>query len=361
MRGRLLRGLRLGGQPDHGLALGQRDQVLAPHDVLDGGEPAAVDRHQLVVRDGGLLQLAQHVAVVAGGIPAFLGDHARQRLHLVAHLQEGDRGTVDQLLRIGLHTDAVQVVGIDFRRQQVALARARQDLLAYPRVVVVELPTEGLEVLLPPLEAALREQVVHALQVALGVAEVLLHLTGPRAGQSLVAEPLRRTLARKLGDRGVTGLAADVLAQPHERSRVARLVDARVEQRLEAAEQHAGHVVVGQHQAPVQRAGVALVGFGRDQDLQVLADARVGGPGQLRLQGVAHLSGIGLEALVEARLQVDDVGVVPVDTEVGGLLGRVLRQQFEQRLGIGVALLDPAGPGGLRGAREARGQQCDDS
>ena len=335
---------------------GQRHDLLATDDVLDGREPRLVGREQLVVGDGLPLERAQHVAVV-GRRQLALGRHqSRDRLHLVARLHETDQRAVDQLLRLDLDAEAAQVVGVDRGRQPVVLARPRQHLLAHPVGVLAQLPLEHREVLFPALEAALPERLADAVHVARLVRERLVDLDRPRAGQARGGEALAHALLGELDERLVARFAAGVLAQARQRGGVALRVDARVEQPLEAAKQGLVDVEPRQHVLAVQPRGRDLLARRLHQDPQVLLDPRVGRSRDPRLEVRGDALEVGLEPFVVTGLEIEDLLVVAFDAQCGGLFRGVAGQDLEQGLGVGVALGEPV-LGGERGRACERGDE----
>ncbi len=156
-------------------------------------------------------------------------------------------------------------------------------------------------ILLPSLETAAFERFLDSVEVASLVVERLLELDRPGAGQTGGREPLLEAGAGELGDRRVAFFGAGVAAQARQRRRVALLADARIEQSVEAAEEHLPEIEVRQHQATVELRGVTLVAGRGQQDLQVLAHARIGGRGELRLEVARDRCEIRLEPRVVCR------------------------------------------------------------
>jgi hypothetical protein len=94
------------------------------------------------------------------------------------------------------------------------------------------------------------------------------------------------------------------------------------------------------------------------EDLQVLAHTRLGRRRNSSLEVGRDALEVRFEPRVVARGQVRNMGVVAVDADRGGPLGRVLRNHLEQRLRIGIALRQPV-VGRLARARRRHGQQGD--
>ena len=84
-----------------------------------------------------------------------------------------------------------------------------------------------------------------------------------------------------------------------------------------------------------------LVARRRDEDLQVLLHPRVGLRGQPCLEFGGDALEVRLQALVVAWAEVEDALVMAFDTERGGAFRAVLREDLEQRRGVGVAAFDP--------------------
>ena len=82
VRRRLLRGLGRGGNPDSRRAIGQRDDLFLDDDLFDLLQPLLVKRQNGVAHQLLLLQLADHVAIVARRQVPLLRDLLRDRLHL---------------------------------------------------------------------------------------------------------------------------------------------------------------------------------------------------------------------------------------------------------------------------------------
>ncbi len=137
-----------------------------------------------------LLQRANHVAVVARREPLRLAHLARERVELIARCLIRDLRAVDQLMRVHLDAEILEIVGVDFRRQAVGLARARQHRGADPVGVFVNLAREGFEIAFPALEAALFKELANAVEKTIGILEVLLDLDDPGRREIRIVETL---------------------------------------------------------------------------------------------------------------------------------------------------------------------------
>jgi len=117
---------------------------------------------------------------------------------------------------------------------------------------------EEREVLLPPLQVALLEQLADARHESRLVLEALLHLEAPRPGEAGDREPFLHSCAGELGDGFAAGRATGVLAQSLERGRVPVLRHARIllsgEARLERGRDDGREVRARPHGIQVARA-----------------------------------------------------------------------------------------------------------
>ena len=204
----------------------------------------------------------------------------------------------------------LQVVGVDLGRQPVRLARPRQHGGAHPVVVSFQLAGQRIEILLPSLEAALLQQVPHAIDIAGRVVEILLDFNDPGPEERAVVHALFDARTRERRERLVAALRTRVALQAHQRGGVTLLVDAGVQHVLEAVEDLLAHVEVRNHQPATQcgRRGPAL--RGRDEDVEILLYAVVPGAGAGRLELGNGGGEVRFPPFIELRLEIEDLPVV---------------------------------------------------
>ena len=101
----LLCGLGRRGHAHSGRLVRQRNEVLSPDDLVQGGHHLLVARHQLVTGHLVFLEAEDHLAVVGGVEPLLCGNQGCQGDHLVADVGERDLPGADKLF--GRVIDAV--------------------------------------------------------------------------------------------------------------------------------------------------------------------------------------------------------------------------------------------------------------
>ena len=246
-------------------------------DVFDLCQPRLVEIEQLVVRNLLLLQLADHVVIVARLPAAMRGYHARDRRHFLASLHIAQKSAIDQLARIHLHAEAFEIVGVDFRRETVGLACLGHDGLANPIAVASQLLLERREVFLPALLAAARQQIARSLDETILVLQVLLDFDDPGLRERCLAHALFDSRASEHGDGFVAALGAGITLEASQRHSLLLFRHAIVKKILEAAIYGFSDTEIRKHQSIAQRDRIGLLLGGGDDDVDVLLQARIGG------------------------------------------------------------------------------------
>src|SRR5262245_48866695 len=95
---------------------------------------------------------------------------------------------------------------------------------------------EGLEIALPALEATLLEELARAVEEAIRILEVLLHLDDPRLGEIPIVQAFLETSAREFRDRLIALLGADIAVQAFHGRGLTLLRHTFIEQVVKAGE-----------------------------------------------------------------------------------------------------------------------------
>ncbi len=340
------RALGLARDADARRALRQADDPLAADDRLHLLEARLVVGEDRVAHDLLLLELADHVAVVGDGEALLARDERRERLHLVADLHEGDARALDELRRGDVDAHLLQPVRVDFLGQPEVLAAARQHLGLQEVVVRRHLSLEPCVRLLPAGDLELLEQLRDAVDVEGAVADVLLDGGLHRALQPGDTEPLADAVARELEHRHVARLEPGVALEARERGRAPLRGHLLVEQPADPEEDHLHRVEVGDLQLVGEVVAGDVVARGVDEDLEVLAHRGIALGREPLLEVRERGLELLLDALLAARLEVEDLLVEALDSELARALRAEAGEHVDENLRVGVALRDPGGPRG---------------
>jgi len=286
------------------------------------------------------LQRAQHLAIVRRRkLP--LGRQRRRHLpHLLAHFGKGHRAERDRLLRRDIDPYALQAIGIKLGRQCRRRSRARQHGAAHPVAMRAQLPRQALVRRLPALHRACAEQLGDAGDVALAIVERLLHFAAIGPDEPGIGA-LERAFVRELRNRPRARRHARIAAQPLERVQPARIGIALVEHDLQALEDFARQVAVGNKQPLLERRAVPLARDRIHEDVQVLAHAGILFLQARGTQARRHRAERRIGALDMARLEIAHLGVVALEAELRHPLGKVAAERLEHLPAVPIARLDP--------------------
>ena len=312
-----------------------------------------VVREDRVTDELGLLQVGEHVAVVARRQVVLVGDQSRERLHLVLNLAVRDLGAADQLADRHVDADALEVEGVELFRQAKVLACTRHQLLAQERLVGGELGLQGFVGWFTARQLELLEQCPDPLDVARSIAHVFLELVEKGPEQTLFVEARAHRRLDLVGNRGVARFQAGVAFQPGH-GRVPTLGrHALVQQAAKTLEDGVRQIGVGQQEAIVDLDTFDVLVGGVDQNLEILADRGM----LLRRQPLLELDECLLDGarrlFAEVERSLEDLGIETVDAELTGLLRAEPCQQIEQDLRVLVAAGDP-----IEAVRACRGRRC---
>src|SRR5438270_1212175 len=146
------------------------------------------------------LQFTDHVAIVGCREAMLLSDGRSDLLHLLLNVVEGGVRHAAQLLRWYIHTEGLQAIRVQLRRQLEVVIRLAQYLFAKKVVVGDELLMQLRQWLLVALDLELLEQLSDALLEERGVRQVAFQL---RLRRILLpgSDPLARPRHRQLGQR----------------------------------------------------------------------------------------------------------------------------------------------------------------
>ena len=248
----------------------------------------------------------------------------------------------------GLDVDShlPQAVCVELLGQPEVLAGPRQHLGLEELVVGRHLRLEARVGALVAGELVLLKQLGDSVDVEAAVAHVLLNGGLHRAREARNREPLADTIARELQHGRVVRLDAGVALEARERRRAPLRRDLVVEQPADSKEDHLHCVEIRRLQAVGEVVRVNVVAGRFDQDLEVLPHRGIALSREALLEVRERALERRLEALLAPGLEVEDRGVEALDAELARALGREAREDTDQHLGVGVALVDPGGAGG---------------
>jgi hypothetical protein len=98
---------------------------MVTNDGFDLTQPALIQIEQLVLGNAFRLQTTDDVTIVGLGPVALLRQLGRGKRHFIASLHVVSKRTLHDFLRTHIDTDALQIVGIQLRRQLIGLACPR--------------------------------------------------------------------------------------------------------------------------------------------------------------------------------------------------------------------------------------------
>lgn len=357
MRRRLDGRLGFGGEADACRPVGERHEVLAADDVLDLLQPFQEEGQDGFAGQLALLELADHASVVRRGKSLLSRDERRERRHLRLDVVERRVGSRGELRRRDVHAALLQGEGVLLRRQTEVRPGPRQDLGTDETLVVGELLPERPVGGLVARDLVLVEELGDAVDQEGLIRQVLLHLDPGREDQAGHVQPLARPLLSQLRDGRVAGIEARIPLQAHEGLGPARRGDLIVEEAPKAAKDEARDVVVGHFVLFLEEGPADRVLLGLDQDLEVLPHERIGLLGEARLEHADRLLRSPANPLGEARLQVHDPVVQPVDANAAIGLRSELRLGLQDDPRVLVAARDPGRCFGLVRSGGRRGEE----
>ena len=218
--------------------------------------------------------------------------------------------------------------------------------------------------LLAARDLVLLEQLRDAVDVEAAVPDVLLDGGLHRALQPGDTEPLADAVARELEHRQVARLEPGVALEARKRGRAPLRGHLLVEQPADPEEDHLHRVEIGDLQLVGEVVAGDVVARGVDEDLEVLAHRGIALGREPLLEVRERGLELLLDALLAARLEVEDLLVEALDSELARALRAEAGQHVDEDLRVCVALLDPGrarrGLGRRRARREAGDRQRQD-
>ena len=352
------RRFRLAREANRRGALRQGDEALAHDDALDVREALLVQIEDALGRRHVPLERSQHVAVVRRWQLALARDVGREPHHRLAHLGKGGRAERNGLLRTDIDADVLQAIGVELRRQPGRGARSGEDALSHPVAIGAHLRRKALVRRLPVGCGARPKELADAGDIALAVIEMLLDRAtiGP---EQTGTGALFGALACELGERPRRCRHAGIALQPLGGMRVARLGIALVEQSLQPFVHLARHIAVGHEQAVLERGGAPHARERVENDVEILAHARVLLLQASGAQARSDRRERGIGALDEARLEVAHFAVVALETDLRHPLRMEATERLERHMTVAVATFDPRPILARRSAARDDQQQSD--
>ena len=338
---RLLSGLGRRGHTHTGRLIRQCDQLFPPYDFVQRDHYLLVARHQLVAGYLVFLEALDNLAIVGGIEPLLRGHQRGQGQHLVADVGERHLPGTDQFFRRGVDAVVPELQFVQFARQGRFLASVGQDGLCDPGIVSGQLIGQHCEVVLVPLQLGAREQAFQALDHDRCTFQVLLDLADERLDQVRYAHPFGQALLGEFGEGLVALGPAGVFLQARQRAPLPFEGNLLVEQAVEAGEDQARQIPVGQDTLVIYGVVLHVVPGGLNHDLDVLQHARI----LLRREQTVQVFELGLFhrhlAFMEILPQVENFLVIAADPHLTGKLGHELCGHVHYLVGDLVRALDP--------------------